>query len=1180
MNSGLNKAIRLSGLSQSQIALCLRELFLYGDFLPFFRETAYPKDRERISPAKTTLVVTANASFAEQLVSDLSFFTAQTGISICKFLPWEVLPFDGLSPTASISAERLESLAKLLSPEPIVLVTSAEALLQKIVSVDKMRRLNLDLSVGQSVDREELLVQLDNFGYLRSRIVEEVGQMAVRGSVVDIFPPATDCPYRIEFFDDRIESIRKFKPADQRSLQAAEQIKIIPVREFFRASSDYLDKLRARADELELPLSSVRSIEEALSENVPYPGIEHLLALFEDDLSSLLDYLPKSYNLILCDQLSIEAQLDDYSEIIAERAERAKEEGRIFPKPEEAFLRSSETLAFIKERADCVFDEIPLMQLLEQREESLKKSIACYGLQSLRTALQLAKSLELPFAPLAEEIKQRQAQGYQVCIAISQHGRRKRIQELLETYQISSSLFEGNIFSLSEVSARVHLLEGAISSGIRIPSLKLEIISERDIFPDTKRSQKAALAKNIRRFLGAASQLQADDYVVHVDHGVAIYRGLKEIAIEGKPGDFLVLEYANKDKLFIPVDNIGKVQKYIAKEGLTPALSQLGNKNWEKAKEKVQREVVELAGQLITLYAKREIAQGYAFTEVDEQDHAFADSFPYEETADQQSAIDDVLNDMAQSKPMDRLVCGDVGYGKTEVAMRASFKAVNQGRQVAILVPTTILADQHFANFKERFEPFGISVGCLSRFFSSAENRATLVKAAEGKVDIVIGTHRLIQKDVNFKDLGLIIIDEEHRFGVAHKEKLKRFRESVDVLTLTATPIPRTLHMSLSGIRDLSVIETPPHDRQLTRTYMAQYEPNIVREAIMRELGRQGQAFYIYNRVQNIALIADELAELVPEARIAFAHGQMKEGELEVIMHKFVSHEVDVLVSTTIVESGLDISNANTMIIRNAERFGLAELYQLRGRVGRSSRRAYAYLLVADPKTLGADARRRLQVLKSLDDLGVGFRLALQDMEIRGAGNLLGKDQSGQISAVGYELYSRILRETVESMRRGEVVDSKAKALPQVDPEVNIGFPAYIPPFYIPDLAERLLLYQRLVCILDEAEGEDLAEEIQDRFGGMPNEMQYLLALMVFRSLLKRAAIVSAKFKAETLTVNFHPEMSLNSQLIMQRIASSNGRLKISPTMAVSIVFEKKPESPWDLHGNLKRILESLGVNV
>ncbi|MCB0337133.1 MAG: DEAD/DEAH box helicase, partial [Bdellovibrionales bacterium] len=558
---------------------------------------------------------------------------------------------------------------------------------------------------------------------------------------------------------------------------------------------------------------------------------------------------------------------------------------------------------------------------------------------------------ERPFKPLVAEIAKRLSDDVDIGIVVSQAARVPRMRDVLlgydvEAYDAGCGFSEWQSLRMGLTwTPRVSILSGYISEGFRVLEDRFALLSEKEIFPETSVRRASAPATSVRRFLGSVSQLKDDEFVVHIDYGIGIYRGLREMQIEGAISDFLELEYAEGAKLFVPVENIGKVQKYSGVEGKAPKLTKLGGKTWEKEKRKVRENVAELAGQLLHVMAERELAKGFSFGAMDAEDRFFAETFPFEETPDQQAAIKAVLDDMERIQPMDRLVCGDVGYGKTEVALRAAFKAANAGKQTAILVPTTVLADQHFETCRERFASTAVSVGCVSRFYSAADNKDTLERLANGSLDVVIGTHRLLQRDVQFANLGLVIIDEEHRFGVAHKEKLKRYRAEIDVLTMTATPIPRTLQMSLTGIRDLSLIETPPVNRQVIRTYLSPYEDSIVREAVLRELGRGGQVFYIYNRVGTIELVADELRALVPEARIAVGHGQMKERELEKVMHAFIQHEVDILVSTTIVESGLDIPNANTIIIRNADRFGLAELYQLRGRVGRSSRRAYAYLL-------------------------------------------------------------------------------------------------------------------------------------------------------------------------------------------------------------------------------------------
>ncbi len=773
-----------------------------------------------------------------------------------------------------------------------------------------------------------------------------------------------------------------------------------------------------------------------------------------------------------------------------------------------------------------------------------------------------ARHAQLPFETVAKFLSENLVNGSQVAIVVSQESRERRVRDLLGSYEISCEHYPGTFADwIEEISGtpRIIMLVGTLSGGFHSLAERFLIVVDTEIFPEISPRRSAPRSRNIRRFLGTLAQLNDGDYVVHMEHGVGLYRGLREITVEGMVGDFLFLEYAEGARLFVPVEHIGKVEKFVGAEGRKPVLNRLGGTAWGKTKDKVKEAVAELAGQLVNLYAKREIAQGHSFGTVDTDDVQFADTFPFEETPDQARAIEEVLRDMERPQPMDRLVCGDVGYGKTEVALRAAFKAVNNGKQVAVLVPTTVLADQHWQTFRERFSDYPIRVACVSRFLTPAENKKTLAELAAGNLDIIIGTHRLLQRDVQFKDLGLLIIDEEHRFGVAHKEKLKRMRSEIDVLTLTATPIPRTLHMSLVGIRDLSTIETPPVDRQVVHTFLAQYHADIVREAVQRELARSGQAFYVYNRIDRIGEIAAELAQLVPEAKIAFAHGQMADGELEQIMHRFVQGEINVLVSTTIIESGLDIPNANTMIIRNADRFGLAELYQLRGRVGRSSRRAYAYLFVSDFKQLGDDARKRLEVLQALDDLGMGFRLALQDMEIRGAGNLLGKDQSGDVNLVGFETYSRILKDAVHEIQL-QRDDPRAEHSPiarlVIDPEMRIGFPTHIPPFYVPDVGERLILYQRLVELRDETHGHELAAEIEDRFGRLPAEVETLVEVMIFRSLLRRAGIVAASRREDAVSLTFHPEVRLDPKVVTALVLESGGRIKLSPNSVLSVKLE------------------------
>jgi len=1153
------EAERVRVSDMSELAFFLAKLFLGSEL--------------RAKPERSLLVVVSDNNRAERLFSDLRFFLHsenEDSSRVCSFFGWEILPFDALSPPSSVSGSRLYTLEQLRSGVPTVVVGTVDALLQRLVPPELFSSTVGTLTLGEKLEREALEDRLDRGGYQRASLVEEVGQMSVRGAVVDFFPPGTERPLRVELFSGRIDSIREFDTGTQRSIGERSAVRVLPVKEFFFESGERgegFDRLRARASELGLPLRSAKIIEEALLESLPYPGIEYLQTFFAWTSSTIWNYLPQHTVLAIVDEPAVATAVDEYSALVDERIERAVSEGRIAPKSEDAFQTAQEFYSETRRYEQIFLDTSTILRAheIEVQDEIVPEANAVsrtvFTLQGMLSALKASRQKERPFLPLADEIKHRIGQGYRIALICSHASRERRLRELLEGYDLHTTLRETSFLSwLADYAIprrELSILHGELGAGIRSSADRFVLIPEQDIFPDVSTRRHTASAQNIRRFLGTVSQLKEDDYIVHLDHGIGIYRGLRQIDVDGKTADFLHLEYAEGAKLFLPVENIGKIQKYAAADAKRPALSKLGGKSWSITKAKVKENIAELAGQLLKVLAQRELSSGLAFEAPDEQDRAFADSFPYEETPDQTKAIADILSDLSRGKPMDRLVCGDVGYGKTEVALRGIYKVVSSGKQVAVLVPTTILAEQHEKTFRNRFTDQPVRIECVSRFNHPSENKAILTDVAAGKVDIVIGTHRLLQRDVLFKDLGLLVIDEEHRFGVAHKERLKRMRADVHVLTLTATPIPRTLHMSLSGIRELSIIETPPVDRQVIRTYLATYTDSIVREAILRELGRSGQVFYLHNRVENIKAVCDQVAELVPEARVEFAHGQMKDAELERIMHRFVAGEIDVIVTTTIVESGLDIPNANTIIIRHAERFGLAELYQLRGRVGRSNRRAYAYLLVPDPKTLGADAKKRLQVLQSLDDLGIGFRLAIQDMEIRGAGNLLGKNQSGHIELVGYELYSRILKEAVEELRRSRAgIEPRKEERIEVDPEVRIGFPAHIPPWYVPDVAERLLLYQRLIELRHEQDGREALEEIADRFGNPPEDVEILIELMVFRALLRRFGIVSANYRNGSLHLAFHPLAAPRPDKAVALVKSSQGRVRLTPSMSLNIKLE------------------------
>jgi transcription-repair coupling factor (superfamily II helicase) len=773
------------------------------------------------------------------------------------------------------------------------------------------------------------------------------------------------------------------------------------------------------------------------------------------------------------------------------------------------------------------------------------------------------------FAPLKTFLNKWRQAGYSIALTVGSTSRAQRLQSILLDIGTDAPVLTTSGIDWARATRRagVAIIVGHIANGFRLPTERISFLAENEIFGERSYRSGKAPRVSAKKLLSTLALLRENDYLVHIDYGVGVYRGLKHLTVDGVLGDFLHIEYSDST-LYLPAHQIGKIQKFVGAEGQQPIVDKLSSTRWARTKQKVRDSIVTLAGDLIRLYASRSVSKGWRFEPYGAEDERFADTFPYDETPDQRKAIEETINDLAREKPMDRLVCGDVGFGKTEVAIRAAFKCTQHARQVALLVPTTILVEQHKRNFIERFSGYPVKIGAVSRFYPAHENQKTLEQVASGELDIVIGTHRLLQHDVQFKDLGLLLIDEEHRFGVKQKERLRSYRANVDVLTLTATPIPRTLHMSLLNIRDISLIQTAPVDRRVVQTYVAERDDALIRDSILREIRRGGQAFYIHNRVQNIGLLAQRLSELVPEARFEFAHGQMTESTLERIMKRFVDREIDVLVATTIIESGLDVPNANTIIIDRADQFGLAQLYQLRGRVGRGKRQAYAYLIVPHLKTLSGEAHERLKVLQSLDTLGAGFNLAIRDLEIRGAGNLLGKEQSGSVLSVGFDMYCRILQEAVADLRGNEPLLEDT-----IDPEIRIiGVDAFIPETYVPDIGERLVLYQRLSNLRSDEEAFDIQSELEDRFGPYAIEVDNLMLIMRYRSLLRRHGIVKADVTPARASLSFSPiallrdghkptaNTRVDGLLALKLVEGAPANYRFGKGNTLSIIFDKSSE--------------------
>jgi transcription-repair coupling factor (superfamily II helicase) len=754
------------------------------------------------------------------------------------------------------------------------------------------------------------------------------------------------------------------------------------------------------------------------------------------------------------------------------------------------------------------------------------------------TGARAASERERPLAAVASQLAEWTAAGARLALTAGSAAHRERLVGLLASHGVPVTSTDLPFPQALAVPGRGALaLVGDLTHGTRLPNDGLVVVTESEVMGD-ERPRRRARRERLGDLLSSLAELKPDDFVVHVDHGVAVYRGLRHMQVAGLEGDYLHLEYAGGDRLYVPVDRIGAVQRYVGADGAAPALDKLGGTAWERTKAKARESLMAMAHDLLKIYAAREAHGRAVYGSPDALYDAFVARFPFEETPDQLRAIDEVVADLGRERPMDRLVCGDVGFGKTEVAMRAAFLAVLAGKQVAVLVPTTLLAQQHFETFRARFAGYPIEVGMLSRFRSAAENKETIGRLAAGRLDVAVGTHRLLSRDVTFRNLGLLVVDEEHRFGVKDKERIRALRTSVDVLTLTATPIPRTLNMAISGIRDLSVITTPPVDRLAIRTYVARYDEGVIRDAVLREFARGGQVFFVHNRVETIDRMAARLGEVVPEAQLAVAHGQLSERVLEQTMLRFMHGEANLLVTSAIIESGLDIPNANTLIVNRADTFGLAQLYQLRGRVGRSHQRAYAYLLIPGEHLITTDAQKRLQVLQEMDDLGGGFRLAAHDLEIRGAGNLLGKQQSGNIAAVGLELYTHMIEQAVREAR-GEEPEV------EIEPEIQLGVPAFIPETYVPDVGQRLLVYKRLAAIRSTAELDAVAEELVDRFGPVPPLVVTLLRVMELRRILKELRVRTAKRRGGTVQVEFDAATPLGVERLLGRLRGSGGRLRL-----------------------------------
>lgn len=1014
-----------------------------------------------------------------------------------------------------ITAERIRILNVLMRKNIRVLVTSYAGAQRLLPDPQQWKEGVVSLTVGKESPMEEFVARLVQLGYERVSQVEGIGEFSIRGGIIDLYPPDFEHPVRIEWFDDEIDSIRIFHLESQRSIEEVQHVHIGPAREMLftheqlvRAAQRIEEKLKDTLSRIQLPEVRQRLTErigeviERFREGQSVPIMHRFISAIYEKPATILDYMkmniPDKTPILIVDEPArvmetIEQREKDEADWLSERIEQGDMVNYL------PFVATFEQI-FQQHKWPILYLSLFLRQVKRMQPQNIISFVS-------RTMQEFHGQLHV----LRTELQRWQKQGVTTLFLAGDEERAERLQHVLKDYQMEVEYYK----EVPEIlPLKPMIVVGNLQTGFELIGARIVVVTEREVFHQRQRKVRRTKQVDAGEKIKSYLDLQVGDYVVHVNHGIGRFLGIQTLVIDGVHKDYLHIKYAGNDKLFVPVEQLHLVQKYIASEEKEPKLYSLGGSDWKRVKNRVKSSVKDIAEDLIKLYAKRQASVGHAFEPDTPYQREFEAMFPYQETEDQLRAIEEIKRDMESPRPMDRLLCGDVGYGKTEVAIRAAFKAVMGGKQVAVLVPTTILAQQHYETFKERFADFPVRIHVLNRFRSRAEQKQTLTELKKGNVDILIGTHRILSKDVVYKDLGLLIVDEEQRFGVTHKERLKQLKANVDVLTLSATPIPRTLHMSLLGVRDLSVIETPPENRFPVQTYVLEYNPSLVKEAIERELARNGQVFFLYNNVQGIYKMAEQLSMLLPDARIVVGHGQMSETELEAVMLDFLDGNADVLVSTTIIETGIDIPNVNTLIVYDADRLGLSQLYQLRGRIGRSNRIAYAYFTYQKGKVLNEVAEKRLAAIKEFTELGSGFKIAMRDLAIRGAGNLLGAEQHGFINSVGFDLYNQLLKESIQELK-GEIVEEP------FEPEINLNFDAYIPDTYIADTHIKISMYKRFVDVKTREDWQDLYDELLDRFGSPPPPVERLLLLTSIKTYCYMHYIKRISYEQRQLIVTF-----------------------------------------------------------
>lgn len=1062
---------------------------------------------------RNILIISYNDMEAKKIYDDLKVFTDN-----CLYVPVKEVALNIDATSGDIKSQRMRAIGQILDGTKRIVVASVDAFLYRMMPPEILRNSLIHISSKDTVDVLALSSKLIDIGYEKVDIVEGKGQFARRGGIIDVFSIDSDEPYRIEFFDDEIDTIRTFDIMSQRSHINLSEAYICPANEviidsekakeaaavlknecskkykyFLKKNEGMAERLKDRYDEVTEKIVNLRHFE----------GIDSLIGYIYKDNVNFLSYF-KNCRIIMDESGRVSNRIDSAFNEFKENYKSLLEKGEIIPGQGEYMIPPDEIKSAISEKLMAVFNMLP-----RTVEDFKPLSIVTFDSISVNP-------ISGNFDILLEAIKDKINRMYRVVMLAATPARCERLVSSLKDEGITA-VFEKNIGKLKP--GVIAVTTGAIKKGMEFPDIKAAMITEGDTFSE-KKARKRTFSKKGKR-IQDFTDLKVGDYVVHVNHGIGQFKGIKELIIEGIKKDYLVLQYQGGDTLYVPVEQLDMIQKYVGSGEASPRVNKLGGVEWAKTKKKVKESLKEMAGELIKLYAARSTIQGHAFSPDTPWQKQFEDEFPYQETADQITAIEDIKKDMESIKPMDRLLCGDVGYGKTEVAMRAAFKAVMDGKQVAVLVPTTILAEQHYNNFSQRFADFPVKVDMVSRFRTREQQKSTIKNIAAGNVDIIIGTHRLLQKDIKYKDLGLLIVDEEQRFGVTHKEKIKELKKNIDVLTLTATPIPRTLHMSLIGARDMSIIETPPLERYPVQTYVMEYNEEAIADAIMREVSRGGQVFFVYNRVETIMDMQSALSKIVPEAKIVVGHGQMNEKELEDVILDFVAGNGDILLCTTIIETGIDMPNVNTLIVYDADKMGLSQLYQLRGRVGRSNRLAYSYFTYRKDKILNEIAEKRLKAIKEFTEFGSGFKIAIRDLEIRGAGNLLGKQQHGHMAAVGYDMYCKLLEESVHELK-GEKVEEYNET------SIELSVNAYIPDTYIQDEVLKIEIYKKIASIENDDDKMDIEDEIIDRFGDIPGPVVNLINIAYLKSKAKKLSISDIKQEGKEVLLYFRNKDYIN----------------------------------------------------